>query len=125
MGFVGGFRNFRAGWRSALSDLVVSMARDLVSRPDRRQRKPRRALGARFSITLLEASKELKGWSEGWSPGDRRVRVDRTAASDGVIEEVVRGALSPRYRIRWDDGHESIYTPAAGALRPAAPAEKA
>ena len=22
-----------------------------------------------------------------------------------------------RYRIRWDDGHESIYTPADGALR--------
>jgi Domain of unknown function (DUF1918) len=35
----------------------------------------------------------------------------------GVIEEVVRGAPSPRYRISWDDGHESIYTPAAGALR--------
>ena len=36
----------------------------------------------------------------------------------GVIEEVLREAPSPRYRIRWDDGHESIYTPAAGALRP-------
>jgi hypothetical protein len=35
----------------------------------------------------------------------------------GVIEEVVREA-PPRYRIRWDDGRESIYTPAAGALRP-------
>ncbi|MBV9335365.1 MAG: DUF1918 domain-containing protein, partial [Solirubrobacterales bacterium] len=23
----------------------------------------------------------------------------------------------PRYRIRWQDGHESIYTPADGALR--------
>jgi hypothetical protein len=34
----------------------------------------------------------------------------------GVIEEVLREAPSPRYRIRWDDGHESIYTPAAGAL---------
>jgi Domain of unknown function (DUF1918) len=42
-----------------------------------------------------------------------------------VIEEVVRGAPSPRYRIRWDDGHESIYTPAAGALRSAASADKA
>jgi Domain of unknown function (DUF1918) len=42
----------------------------------------------------------------------------------GVVEEVVRVAPSPRYRIRWDDGHESIYTPAAGALHPAAPAEK-
>jgi hypothetical protein len=38
---------------------------------------------------------------------------------------VVREAPSPRYRIRWDDGHESIYTPAAGALRRARPAEKA
>ena len=43
----------------------------------------------------------------------------------GVIEEVVREAPSPRYRIRWDDGHESVYTPAAGALRRAGPSEKA
>jgi hypothetical protein len=35
----------------------------------------------------------------------------------GVIKEVVQEASSPRYRISWDDGHESIYTPAAGALR--------
>lgn len=35
----------------------------------------------------------------------------------GVIEEVVREPPSARYRIRWDDGHESVYTPAAGALR--------
>lgn len=42
----------------------------------------------------------------------------------GVIKEVVREAPSPRYRISWDDGHESIYTPAAGALRPAEPAKR-
>ena len=42
----------------------------------------------------------------------------------GVITEVVRGATSARYRIQWDDGHESIYTPAAGALRRAEPAER-
>jgi hypothetical protein len=41
----------------------------------------------------------------------------------GVIEEIVREAPSPRYRIRWDDGHETIYTPAAGALRAVEPAE--
>ena len=35
----------------------------------------------------------------------------------GVVAEVLRGDPSPRYRIRWDDGHESIYTPASGALR--------
>ena len=39
------------------------------------------------------------------------------AARTGVIEEVVRDDPHPRYRIRWDDGHESVYTPAAGALR--------
>jgi hypothetical protein len=35
----------------------------------------------------------------------------------GVIEEVLRGDPSPRYRIRWDDGHESVYTPASGTLQ--------
>jgi hypothetical protein len=42
--------------------------------------------------------------------------IDRRPRS-GVVEEVLRGDPSPRYRIRWDDGHESIYTPASGALR--------
>ncbi|MFL5859201.1 MAG: DUF1918 domain-containing protein [Solirubrobacteraceae bacterium] len=35
----------------------------------------------------------------------------------GVVEEVLRGDPSPRCRIRWDDGHQSIYTPASGVLR--------
>lgn len=34
----------------------------------------------------------------------------------GVVQEVVRGDPHPRYRILWDDGHETVYTPAAGAL---------
>ena len=42
----------------------------------------------------------------------------------GVVEEVVQGAAYPRYRISWDDGHESIYTPAAGALTLAQPGER-
>ena len=33
----------------------------------------------------------------------------------GTVREVVRERPA-RYRIEWDDGHESIYTPAAGAL---------
>lgn len=37
----------------------------------------------------------------------------------GVIEEVLRGEPSPRYRVRWEDGRESVYTPASGALRAA------
>jgi Domain of unknown function (DUF1918) len=35
----------------------------------------------------------------------------------GVVEEVLVRKPFPRFRIRWDDGHESIYTPQAGALR--------
>lgn len=36
----------------------------------------------------------------------------------GTVESVlVEGS---RYQIRWDDGHTSILTPAAGALRPEA-----
>jgi hypothetical protein len=42
----------------------------------------------------------------------------------GVIEEVVSEPPAPRYRVRWDDGHESIYAPAAGALGPAEPTKK-
>jgi hypothetical protein len=45
-------------------------------------------------------------------------------ARTGVIEEVLREVPSARYRIRWDDGHESIYTPAAGALRAIQAAER-
>jgi hypothetical protein len=35
----------------------------------------------------------------------------------GVIQEVLRGDPSPRYRVRWEDGHESIYTPADGQMQ--------
>ncbi len=37
-------------------------------------------------------------------------------ARHGTVEEVLRSGARVRYRIRWDDGHESIYTPASGAL---------
>lgn len=37
----------------------------------------------------------------------------------GTVREVLGGDASPRYRIEWDDGHTTIYTPAAGALHPA------
>jgi Domain of unknown function (DUF1918) len=36
----------------------------------------------------------------------------------GTVREVLREEPA-RYRIEWDDGHESIYTPAAGALHAA------
>lgn len=51
--------------------------------------------------------------------GDRvTVEAERTSqtARHGVIEEVLQ-EKPPRFRVHWDNGHESILTPAAGALR--------
>ena len=38
------------------------------------------------------------------------------AARAGVIEEVLQ-EQPPRFRVRWDDGHTSIFSPAAGSAR--------
>jgi Domain of unknown function (DUF1918) len=58
--------------------------------------------------------------------GDRIVveseRVGQPARA-GVIEEVVVSDPA-RYRVRWDDGHTSTFTPAAGALRLETPAAR-
>jgi hypothetical protein len=58
---------------------------------------------------------ELKVGDRVAAEAESTERPERT----GVIEEVLGLKPSPRYRIRWDDGHESIYTSAAGALHPA------
>jgi hypothetical protein len=36
---------------------------------------------------------------------------------EGEVLEVVQGAVAISYRVRWDDGHESLFTPAAGAVQ--------
>jgi hypothetical protein len=51
--------------------------------------------------------------------GDRVVAESEStqrAPRAGTVLEVVHEEPSPRYRIEWDDGHTSVYTPAAGAL---------
>ena len=51
--------------------------------------------------------------------GDRveeQARSTGRSARAGVIREVVHEEPAPRYRIEWDDGHESVYSPAAGCL---------
>jgi hypothetical protein len=50
--------------------------------------------------------------------GDRiAVEAERVGqpAREGEILEVVEGGVSVSYRVRWDDGHESLFIPAAGA----------
>ncbi len=54
----------------------------------------------------------------GFRVGDRVVVESESTerpARAGTVSEVVREQPA-RYRIAWDDGRESIYTPAAGAL---------
>jgi hypothetical protein len=42
------------------------------------------------------------------------------AARKGVIEEVLQEQPA-RFRVRWEDGHTSIFTPSAGAAKIEAP----
>src|SRR4029079_18623598 len=57
--------------------------------------------------------------------GDRVVAESESTerrARSGTDREVLRDDPAARYRIDWDDGHSTVYTPAAGALH-AAPAQ--
>ena len=65
----------------------------------------------------------------GFKSGDR-VQVESESTELGRLAQAssrrsCTGTADPRYRIRWDDGHETVYTPAAGALKPAKPAKGA
>jgi len=35
----------------------------------------------------------------------------------GEILEVIEGDTAIRYRVKWHDGHESVFSPAAGVVR--------
>ncbi len=52
--------------------------------------------------------------------GDRIVvESERVGQADreGEILEVFETSYGTRYRVRWDDGHESVIRPAAGSAR--------
>jgi hypothetical protein len=40
-----------------------------------------------------------------------------TPTREGEILEVIEGAVGVRYRVRWQDGHESVLTPSGGSTR--------
>lgn len=53
-------------------------------------------------------------------PGDRIVVESESVGTPerrGEILEIVEGSLAVSYRVKWDDGHESLVQPAAGAFR--------
>jgi len=48
-----------------------------------------------------------------------------TPPREGEILEVVEGAVSVRYRVRWSDGRETVFTPGGGSARILPGAKKA
>ena len=53
-------------------------------------------------------------------PGDRIAVETETVGQperQGEVLEIVEGSLGISYRVRWNDGHESLLQPAAGAAR--------
>jgi hypothetical protein len=58
--------------------------------------------------------------------GDRIVVESETVGSptrEGEIVEVIQGDVGVRYRVRWQDGRETLFTPSGGAAR-VIPAER-
>lgn len=53
-------------------------------------------------------------------PGDRiAVETERVGQPEhqGEVLEIIEGPTTVRYRVRWDDGHESEFIPTAGSIR--------
>ena len=53
-------------------------------------------------------------------PGDRiAVETEHVGEPEreGEILEIIEGATSVTYRVRWRDGRETLFTPAAGAMK--------
>jgi hypothetical protein len=52
--------------------------------------------------------------------GDRIVVESETVGTptrEGEVLEVIEGSVSVRYRVRWSDGHESVFTPSVGSAK--------
>jgi hypothetical protein len=82
----------------------------------RSPRRPVERLGSeRSTLDVLPDERSVMAFQV----GDRVVAESESAARPprtGKVREVLRGDPTPRYRIEWDDGHTTTYTPAAGAL---------
>jgi hypothetical protein len=50
-----------------------------------------------------------------------RIEVESEAVGqptrEGEILEVIQGEVGIRYRVRWSDGHESVFSPSGGSAR--------
>lgn len=43
---------------------------------------------------------------------------------EGTILEIIEASYGTRFRVRWDDEHESTFRPAAGSARTVHPAKR-
>jgi Domain of unknown function (DUF1918) len=70
----------------------------------------------RPALALGDEIESQEGWTMDAAVEDRIVVESERAAQSGragVIEEVL-AQDPPRFRVRWDDGHTSIFAPSAG-----------
>jgi len=60
-------------------------------------------------------------WDEMNAKAGDRIVVESEAVGqpvrEGEILEIIEGEVSVGYRVRWVDGHESVFTPVAGSAR--------
>jgi hypothetical protein len=76
------------------------------------------ALALLAGVRSMQQPAEGKGMT--FQAGDRVVAESESTerpARYGTVREVVHEDPHARYRIEWDDGRTSVYTPAAGALQ--------
>jgi hypothetical protein len=74
----------------------------------------------RFSLEDARCGNQRKENDMAFQAGDRVVAESESTerpARYGTVREAVHEDPHARYRIEWDDGRTSVYTPAAGALR--------
>ncbi len=58
--------------------------------------------------------------------GDRiAVETERVGGveREGEVLEIIHGGVGITFRVRWRDGRETLFTPAAGAIRVVGPGE--
>ena len=83
-------------------------------------RKPSAWPRWRFSLEYARCGNQRKEKGMAFQAGDRVVAESESTerpARYGTVREVVHEDPHARYRIEWDDGRTSVYTPAAGALQ--------
>jgi hypothetical protein len=69
---------------------------------------------------MSQTTNAPKGAAMVGKPGNRIIVESQRVGQlerEGEILEVMQTSVSVRYRVRWNDGHESTLTPAGGAAR--------